>query len=1317
MKLKNLLFIGLASAVLLAGCKKDEVQESPSLTISEDSASLQFSAQGGESETQTITFTANRSWTATCDADWVIMDPKDGPASSDPQTITVYVTQNEDFVRSATITLTAGGVVNKTVSVSQDGKEIEYTSIAGLRAMAKDTQTPVKIEGSVFIKGVVISDKDELNNISEKNVFIQDETAGIQLRFASAGTYSRGDELSIDATGLTIAFYGDMYQLVASSSYNESEEKWESTGMPATAVTRLSEDNEIVAKQITLQDLLGLKYESQYVEITTPVQVSEEDLGKTFVEGDEDTNIKFTDADYNTFVVRSEKYSYLLKETEVPEGSGLIKGIATRYGATPQIVFSTVSDWSGLTDARFDVDAPDPAPDDAVYYNDFDKEKAVETSGKWPYLDQFGGWKNETGSGASDVTYDFSGVSVRSNSTSDSNYSDYPGSGVNNILFGTDGHFQVGNIAIEGGNYTLSFGTERYVYNVSDNTFKPEEFHVYISDNGERWVELEYAFPNGFKNGRWDLASSTFTIPSGTSALYIYFASDLSGAHRLDDVALAPAESAGTEIDFSKGTAIGGGDEPGPGEEMTIAEVIAASDDTPVKTSGTVMAMYARGFLISDGTDNLLVFQGNNPSNSPKIGDVVAVSGAKDTYSGLSQIGGTVEFTVTSSEEVTYPDSYPSPNVYGGSAFDAIGDDLSSVELIQYTGTLTKDGTYYNVAVAGASLEGGITYPSSALAGELDALVGKEITVVGYYLGLTNKQQTVSTMLVDYSSAGTGSYFTVSPVSLEVSADATSAKFNINANVDWTVESQSEGFTVDQNLGNGNAEITVSFQANETEQPVSGKVKVSTTADVATKEYTVTITQDAAGASELEVLTIEEFLAKPEGDTYYQLTGTITNITNTTYGNFTLVDETGSVVVWGLTKEKVSSNDKSFSSLGLKEGDVVTLAGTRDSYGNDVQVGGPAYYISHVEGQLPEIKNVSVNEFLSSQVSDLQKYRLTGRIENIVNTAYGNFDLVDETGTVYVYGLKANESADNQSFSELGLKEGDVVTLVGTRGEHNGDPQVANAYYESHVEGLSFSVSPASLSASAEAGTAKFTVTASDEVSWTVSTASDFVTLSDQSGTGTKEIEVTYTANDGADSRTAEITVSTTADVPTKSYTVVLTQNAAGAAESQWTLVSDASELSSGDYVILCDFNNVSGQSGVWALSNAEGTSKNSVKATDISTIGMSENSNVLDGVTEGYIWTFTQSGDGYTLRPKNNDGIGLGVIADNNGLRNSSDYKDQAWSLVKVSDSWGWEMSTPDPQSTTRYLCGYAPDNWRTYKGISNCNTKNWEIRIYKLN
>lgn len=100
--------------------------------------------------------------------------------------------------------------------------------------------------------------------------------------------------------------------------------------------------------------------------------------------------------------------------------------------------------------------------------------------------------------------------------------------------------------------------------------------------------------------------------------------------------------------------------------------------------------------------------------------------------------------------------------------------------------------------------------------------------------------------------------------------------------------------------------------------------------------------------------TVEDFLAAAEDDTWYELTGTIENIVNTTYGNFDLTDATGTVYVYGLTKTKVASNDKSFASIGLKEGDVVTLIGKRASYKGTAQVDGPAYYVSHVAGEEPE---------------------------------------------------------------------------------------------------------------------------------------------------------------------------------------------------------------------------------------------------------------------------------------------------------------------------------------------------------------------------
>lgn len=106
----------------------------------------------------------------------------------------------------------------------------------------------------------------------------------------------------------------------------------------------------------------------------------------------------------------------------------------------------------------------------------------------------------------------------------------------------------------------------------------------------------------------------------------------------------------------------------------------------------------------------------------------------------------------------------------------------------------------------------------------------------------------------------------------------------------------------------------------------------------------------------IKKVTVDEFLkASVSGSVWYQLTGEITDLYNKSYGNFTLVDGTGSVLVYGLTKEKVSSNDQSFSELGLKEGDIVTLVGTRDEYNGKAQVGGPAYYISHEEGETPDV--------------------------------------------------------------------------------------------------------------------------------------------------------------------------------------------------------------------------------------------------------------------------------------------------------------------------------------------------------------------------
>jgi RPA family protein len=244
-----------------------------------------------------------------------------------------------------------------------------------------------------------------------------------------------------------------------------------------------------------------------------------------------------------------------------------------------------------------------------------------------------------------------------------------------------------------------------------------------------------------------------------------------------------------------------------------------------------------------------------------------------------------------------------------------------------------------------------------------------------------------------------------------------------------------------------------------TAAPNEGGARTSTVTfkvNVGGKDYIAMADIEQLGA--IAAVSVADFLAAAEGTSLYKLTGVVKNIANTTYGNFDLVDATGSVYVYGLTNAgAVGANDKSFASLGINEGDVVTIIGTRASYKGTAQVGGTAYLVSHDVAAT----QITVADFLAKSKDSSVRYKLTGKITNLKTGNYGNFHLQDETGSVYVYGLTTSLVAKNdQSFPKLGLKEGDIVTIVGTRDRYdnakveNEKDQVGGpAYYVSHEAG------------------------------------------------------------------------------------------------------------------------------------------------------------------------------------------------------------------------------------------------------------------------
>lgn len=501
------------------------------------------------------------------------------------------------------------------------------------------------------------------------------------------------------------------------------------------------------------------------------------------------------------------------------------------------------------------------AADLVVYHNDFDKTDAVKSEDGWKtYLDSFDGWKNETGSGLSSIDYAFNGMSARQTSSGASNgtYSDYPGSGKNYLWFAKENYFQVKNITLPENtvNYVLSFGSERNQYQAADNTFKHDEFLVYVSNDGQKWVALEYAFPKGDKSRRWDLASTTFTVPNGTKSLYVYMTATVASAYMVDDLDLSVAAEAGTVIDFSKGVDLGtgGGEtpEPTPGAG-TIAEIAAGAENAAIDLKDVlVTGVTLKSYVITDATGSILVFANTDPK--VKVGDKINVTGTTGKHNGLMQITTPTATVVSSGNAV----SYPAPLELTEAKMKE--DAPTAVTYVSFTGTVKKSGNFYNIFVGSYTAK---DLSCSFYTGDMDGFVGRDIKVEGWYVGGNPHYQVVATKVEEVASDTPK--FSVSTETLTAKAADKSVSFDVRGNVKWTVASDNAAYKVSPESGDGNGTVTVSFAENTTDKDVTVKLTVSTTADVATKSYTVTLTHKgkstSAGGEEVEVSVDKDYLA------------------------------------------------------------------------------------------------------------------------------------------------------------------------------------------------------------------------------------------------------------------------------------------------------------------------------------------------------------------------------------------------------------------------------------------------------------------------
>lgn len=303
----------MSSLLLFTNCRGDEdVYSKPEVALS----STEDIRVDATVQSKTIQINTNRTWKIEKENmyNWIDIIPMQGEAGK--STITVTVKSNdEDAPREGYFTIKSS-VLEYPISVIQADKEgntIEYVTIEKLRQMYKDSNESVlTLSGEYRLKAVVISDR-KANNISYKNGYLQDETAGIAFRVTDRShSYNLGQLLNINLRGATLSKYADALQLGFSVSNGLVKE----TGT-------LPEP-----KELTIEEVESGNYEGSLVKIKD-VQFKDY-KNKTYQQGQYPTNRILENCAEETMIVRTSSYAKF-KQKLLPAGKGNLIGILSWY--------------------------------------------------------------------------------------------------------------------------------------------------------------------------------------------------------------------------------------------------------------------------------------------------------------------------------------------------------------------------------------------------------------------------------------------------------------------------------------------------------------------------------------------------------------------------------------------------------------------------------------------------------------------------------------------------------------------------------------------------------------------------------------------------------------------------------------------------------------------------------------------------------------------------------------------------------------------------------------------------------------------------
>lgn len=335
-----------------------------------------------------------------------------------------------------------------------------------------------------------------------------------------------------------------------------------------------------------------------------------------------------------------------------------------------------------------------------------------------------------------------------------------------------------------------------------------------------------------------------------------------------------------------------GSDTPGGEEDYnnapakTVAEFIQLADkNTYYKLTGSVSGFNPTycSFDLTDNSGTIYVysvldaFKTDEWKNKIKNGGTITIAGKYDYYASKSQHE-VVSAAFLSYQEGETPGEDEQKGTgtqadpYNAAKANAVASALESgaksddvyvkgkISSVKYTFTAQHGTATFNISDDGTTTGSQFTCYSVYYLGnkaweegDAQVAVGDEVVIYGKLINYngttpeTSSKEAYIYSLNGQTEIAPSDSFGVVATEISVGATATEATIGITGNVAWTASSSDA--TLDVTSGEGAKEIKATFAANtDTENAKVYTVKVSTTAEVATKEYTITITQGKASS-------------------------------------------------------------------------------------------------------------------------------------------------------------------------------------------------------------------------------------------------------------------------------------------------------------------------------------------------------------------------------------------------------------------------------------------------------------------------------------